>query len=101
MTTIKTIVSRIVTSLKSVRIARVRSDLGDSVSSGYGPFEAQPATATAIVRRAAEKLARVKLMLRGGFITRLQSVRHCNLGQLFQSGYGAENECAEESGRDA
>ena len=68
-----------VTSLNRLRISRVRSDFGDRVSRGYGPFEAQPARPDAIAARAAIKLVRARLMWRGGFITRLQSIGYRDL----------------------
>src|SRR5258708_39195000 len=97
----RTIEWRTVTNLNRFRISRVRSDFGDSVSSGYGPFDAQPAIAAAIARRAAVKLARRKLMLRGGFITGLQSIGYRDFRQLPQSGNRTENKRAEETGRNA
>src|SRR5579859_4342831 len=99
MTTTSTIESRIVTSLNRLRIDRVRSDFGDNVSSGYGPFDAHPAIADAIAIMAAVKLTRWKLMLRGGFITRLQSIGHRDFHQLPQSGNCTVDKGAQETGR--
>src|ERR1700730_314977 len=99
MTTSSTTESRTVTNLNRLRISRVRSDFGESVSSGYGPFDAQPAISAAIAIMAAVKLALPKLMLRGGFITRLQSIGHRDFRQLPQSGNCAKYKGAKESGR--
>src|SRR3984957_8476346 len=96
-TTTSTIESRIVTSLNRLRMARVRSDLGDSVSRGYGPPEAHPATVAAITKSAAIERARVNSMVRG-FITCLQAVGYRDVRQLLQTGYRTVYKSAEESG---